>query len=143
MELRTGCDLVVVDEVARSVEKFGARYLTRVFTDREVAESAGAAQSLAGRFAGKEAVLKVLRMPPETAFAWTDVEIVRERPQGLRVHLRGAPAQAAAAAALGGIAVSISHEGGYAMGVAVCAVGQWAAGGGSPEGPVPGNERGR
>jgi phosphopantetheine--protein transferase-like protein len=59
-----GIDLVDVRDVARSVERFGARYLSRVYTDAEIAyaqaakETRGVASRLGARFAAKEATLK-------------------------------------------------------------------------------------
>ena len=70
--LRVGMDLVSVDEVAASVDHFGDRYVTRLFTPHEIetcrTDGPGArvatryaVDSLAARFAAKEAVVKVLQ----------------------------------------------------------------------------------
>ena len=64
--LRVGVDIVGVSEVAQSLDRFGARYVRRVFTDAE-AEYCGAvtgraaAARFAARFAAKEATFKALR----------------------------------------------------------------------------------
>jgi holo-[acyl-carrier protein] synthase len=63
--LRVGTDLVNVDEVAASIERFGDRYLSRIFTSQETAACSGpngpSAERLAARFAAKESVVKVLQ----------------------------------------------------------------------------------
>ncbi len=72
--IRVGVDVVAVSDVAESVDRFGDRYLDRIFTPHEVAycrseHGSGrgtqgySAESLAARFAAKEAVVKVLRPP--------------------------------------------------------------------------------
>ena len=58
---RTGCDLQRVDHVSDALRDFGARYLDRVYTAAEQDSlQRGGAASLAARFAGKEAVLKLI-----------------------------------------------------------------------------------
>src|SRR5689334_18665667 len=77
--MRVGIDLARVDETARSLERFGERYLKRLFTAREVADCtatpAQAPARLAARFAAKEAAIKVLR--PERWIDWRSIEVVR------------------------------------------------------------------
>ncbi|GGL12561.1 phosphopantetheinyl transferase (holo-ACP synthase) [Curtobacterium luteum] len=59
--IRTGTDLTAVDDVVRGIATHGERYLARIFTDRERADSGDDPERLAARFAGKEAVVKLLR----------------------------------------------------------------------------------
>ncbi len=67
--IRIGCDVHPISEIAESIELFGERYLARVFTPVERAQTDGpmALERLAGRFAAKEAVLKVLQVPSTTS----------------------------------------------------------------------------
>ena len=64
--VRVGIDLVMVSRISESLERFGDRFLRRVFTDCEIAYAAAApahtAQRLAARFAAKEATIKALRV---------------------------------------------------------------------------------
>jgi holo-[acyl-carrier protein] synthase len=60
MILRTGVDLIEIDRVGEVVRRHGDRYLDRVYTAAELDQARGNAQSLAGRFAAKEAVAKAL-----------------------------------------------------------------------------------
>lgn len=118
-EIRIGCDLQEVAAVERALAAFGDRYLRRVYTAGERADTAGsdAPRRLAARFAAKEAVLKVLRPAPTDAVPWTDIDI-RSSARGPRVVLRGSAARLAAQAGLGPLDVSLSHEGPLALAIA-------------------------
>jgi holo-[acyl-carrier protein] synthase len=123
--VRVGVDLASVAEVAASIDRYGDRYLRRLFTPAEIADAAGVpsvqASRLAARFAAKEAVLKVLR-PGVDVPAWTDIE-VRRHPDGwcsLRLH--GEARRAASRAGLGPWAVSMSHEAHMAVAVVIATV---------------------
>ena len=74
-----GVDIVKVERVAHSIEEYGERYLTRVFTkeEREYCEGRAKRRSehYAGRFAAKEAALKCLGTGWSKGIAWTDVSI--------------------------------------------------------------------
>jgi len=120
--VRVGTDIVDVEEVAASVERFGDRYLRRIYTDRELAYCTGnrvPAEHLAARFAAKEATIKILRPTAGDALAWRTIEVVRA-PEGW-CHLRliaGARA-AATRAGVDELEVSLSHEARYATAVVV------------------------
>ncbi|WP_241383831.1 holo-ACP synthase [Rhodococcus sp. CH91] len=117
---RIGCDVVTVREVARSIDRFGDRYLRRLFTEHElsVCTGPGRAQRLAARFAGKEAVMKVLR-PRDHAVPWRSIEIHRENWGGCTVELTGNAAALARDEQLTDLQVSISHEPEYAIATVV------------------------
>jgi len=108
-----GVDLVRVQDVADSVERFGSRYLDRLFTAAEQADCAGGpgvqAERLAARFAAKEAALKVLR-PEGARPAWTSIEVVRHESGACDLRLTGTAADLAAAAGITALAVSLTHE---------------------------------
>ncbi len=77
--IRTGVDLVEIARVQASAERFGDRFLTRVFTAAELAICAGRPPSLAARFAAKEAVAKALGTGVwRCGVEWTDIEILRD-----------------------------------------------------------------
>jgi holo-[acyl-carrier protein] synthase len=123
--VRVGNDVVLVADVRRSIERFGDRYLRRVFTEHELSSCEGeptvVAARLAARFAAKEAVVKVLR-PTDVRPPWTDIE-VRRAPEGacdLRLH--GLAARMADDAGISSLAVSLSHEGDIATAVVVALI---------------------
>ncbi|MGH8995497.1 MAG: holo-ACP synthase [Acidimicrobiales bacterium] len=121
-DLSVGVDLVEVAGVARSVKRFGDRYLRRVFTEHEISCCPGppqvAAASLAARFAAKEATLKVLR-PEDVRPDWRSIEVVRLPTGACKLRLRGEAAKLAVKRGLGPFALSMTHEAGMAAAVVV------------------------
>lgn len=84
MILGIGTDICDIRRIEESIEKFGDRFLTRIFTDFEQAyceSKSGKANYYAKRFSGKEAVAKALATSKSGALSWTDVE-VRNNPSG-------------------------------------------------------------
>jgi holo-[acyl-carrier protein] synthase len=120
--MRVGIDLVSVQAVRDSIAEHGEHYLRRVYTDQEVRDCSVAdgvdAERLAARFAAKEAALKVLR-PPDEGFPLTSIEVHREDDGRVGLVLAGVAAELAAKAGVGELALSISHEGGFACAVVV------------------------
>jgi holo-[acyl-carrier protein] synthase len=110
-----GVDLIRVDDISASIDRFGAAYLERVFTPEERDAAGSRPEALAGCFAGKEAVWKAIG--PEQG-SWTDIEVLGAGPSP-KVRLHGPVARAAARAGLVHWSVSISHAGGLAAAVAV------------------------
>lgn len=121
---RVGVDLAAVADVAGAVHAHGDRYLQRVYTDHELATCRTGdglrCESLAARFAAKEAVVKLLE-PPDVRPPWHDIEVRKEPSGACTIRLHGAAARMAADQGLHGIALSMSHEGGMAVAVAVAA----------------------
>ena len=77
-----GIDLVEVGRIKRAHNRWGERFLRRVFTASERAYSMRKAhpeQSLAARFAAKEAVLKAIGTGLSGGIRWTDVEVTNDR----------------------------------------------------------------
>ncbi|HEY9070300.1 MAG TPA: holo-ACP synthase [Candidatus Ozemobacteraceae bacterium] len=77
MILGVGIDLVEHERFARSVERFGDRFLARIFSERELAEGRERQRNLQGwaaRFAAKEAVFKALGFPG--FMAWRQIELL-------------------------------------------------------------------
>src|SRR5438445_5736332 len=96
--MRVGIDLVRVSRVAASLERFGERFLRRVFTPAEIAYATASpsltAERLAARFAAKEAAVKALGLA-ETGVGWRQLEVVRQ-PSGMcQLSLHGAALDAA------------------------------------------------
>jgi len=127
--LRVGMDLVSIDEVVDSVSRFGDRYLERVYTPHEI-DSCGCrtsgsahtdrvvAQSLAARFAAKEAVMKVLR-PVEVQLDWRSIEIHQMAGGWCQIRLSGQAAAMAAESGIDELTVSLTHEASVAGAVVV------------------------
>lgn len=74
--LVVGVDVIARERVVQAYERFGERFLHRVFTDRELAEAGGRIEKLVSRFAAKEAASKALGTGIGQ-IAWREMEIQR------------------------------------------------------------------
>jgi holo-[acyl-carrier protein] synthase len=91
----TGIDLVECARIQRSVDRFGDRFLHRVFTDGEIEYSMSMkfpARHLAARFAAKEAVSKAFGTGIGKAMGWRDIDI-RKKPSGEPFLVLSGPAE--------------------------------------------------
>ena len=108
-----GIDLVETTRIKRLHDQHGKHFLDRVFTPAEQAYCAANPkryfEHLAGRFAAKEAVLKVLGTGWRGGIAWTDVEVVKSASGQPGIHLTGECARIAAEIGIVRWHVSISH----------------------------------
>ena len=80
MNLKTGIDLIEIPRLRAALERFGERFLERIFTPHEIAECRGRAEALAACFAAKEAASKALGTGIGP-IGWREVE-VRHHPSG-------------------------------------------------------------
>jgi holo-[acyl-carrier protein] synthase len=117
-DVRIGCDIHPVAETAASIERFGDRYLHRIFTDHELAQCAGDVERLTGRFAAKEAVLKVLQPQPDDAVPLKTIEVRSSTSGAPFVSLSGPASALAARNGIDRIDISVSHDAGLGMAVA-------------------------
>ena len=118
--IRTGVDIIEIERVARAIERHGARFYSRFFTEREVEDSRWQAAALAARFAAKEAVAKALGTGIGVV-AWTEIEIIRGPQRQPELRLHGTAARLAAELGLSEWAVSLSHTHQHAVAFAVAA----------------------
>lgn len=85
-----GLDATDIGRIADTIERYGARFLNRIFTDGEVAYCSRRrvpAIHFAGRFAAKEAAMKALGTGHSRGVLWRDVEVVRRGgPPQLQFH---------------------------------------------------------
>jgi len=112
-----GIDIIKVDRIRAAIERFGDRFWRRVLTEGEHRYVRNRPENFAGRWAAKEAVSKVLGLGVR-GVGWRDIEIVRLPTGAPSVQLSGRAAVRAEQLGMGRIAVSISHEGDYAVAVA-------------------------
>lgn len=119
MAQRVGIDLTSVSAVRDAVAEHGDRYLRRVYTATELADCGGDAARLAGRFAAKEAAIKVLRPDASTPLPWTDIEVVREPGGHVELRLTGLAAEQAAREGLAEFSLSLTHEADAACAVVI------------------------
>ena len=85
-----GLDATEIERVANMIERYGDRFLRRVFTDGEIAycqRKRDFSSSFAARFAAKEAAMKALGTGHSRGVFWTGIEVVRRHgPPQLRFH---------------------------------------------------------
>jgi holo-[acyl-carrier protein] synthase len=112
-----GIDIIKVARIAAALQRFGARFPRRVLTDAEDRYVRNRPENFAGRWAAKEAVSKVLGLGVR-GVGWRDIEIVRLATGQPSVRLHGRARARAEQLGMGRIAVSISHEGEYAVAIA-------------------------
>ena len=112
-----GIDIIKVERIRRSLERFGARFSRRVLTPTEQAYVRDRPETFAGRWAAKEAVSKVLGLGVR-GIGWKDIEIERLPTGQPAVRLHGRAARRAEQLGMDRIALSISHESDYAVAIA-------------------------
>jgi phosphopantetheine--protein transferase-like protein len=112
-----GIDIIKVDRIRATLERFGARFTRRVLTPAEQRYVRDRPETMAGRWAAKEAVSKVLGLGVR-GIGWRDIEIERLPTGQPAVRLHGRAAARAEQLGMGRIAVSISHESDYAVAIA-------------------------
>lgn len=118
-----GIDLAEVDKIQQMLDKWGDTFLRRVYTDAELEQARrkkkSFAQSLAGRFAAKEAVMKTLKTGWGRGIAWRDIEILNMPSGEPRVTLHGTTKHVAEELGICEIIISISDTAQYAMASAI------------------------
>jgi holo-[acyl-carrier protein] synthase len=112
-----GIDIIRVDRIRHSLARFGSRFSARVLTERERRYVRDRPETLAGRWAAKEAVSKVLGLGVR-GIGWREIEIERLPTGQPAVRLHGRAAARAAQLRMGRIALSISHEREFAVAIA-------------------------
>ena len=107
-----GLDATDIPRIADTLERYGERFLRRVFTDEEIAyckRRRNPAPHLAGRFAAKEAAMKALGTGHSRGVLWKDIEVVRAGgPPRLQLH-GGAARRAETMKVLGSL-LTITHS---------------------------------
>jgi holo-[acyl-carrier protein] synthase len=114
----TGVDLVECARIQRSIDRFGDRFLHRVFTDGEIEYSMSMkfpARHLAARFAAKEAVSKAFGTGIGKAMGWRDIDI-QKKPSGEPFLVLAGPAkELATQRGITAALVTLSHTEHHAM----------------------------
>ncbi|MBC7955455.1 MAG: holo-ACP synthase [Cytophagales bacterium] len=118
--IRVGMDVVDIRRISESIDKFGSRFVQRLFSESEISyalEGEGQApQRLAARFAAKEAAIKAFNLG-EAGVNWRDIEVQKLPNGACRLALHGRAASQAEQLGVCEIALSLSHDGDYAAAV--------------------------
>jgi len=117
-----GIDLVDFPRIEEMIKQHGERFVERVFTAAEQAYAQArknGIETLAGRFAAKEAVLKLMGTGWRGKIAWTDIEIVNNPAGQPEVNLAGEVEKIADRLGIKHISISITHTANFAIASAV------------------------
>lgn len=120
MVLGLGTDLIETRRVQESMERFGERFLERIFTVGEIAyctRKKNAAESFAARFAAKEAGAKALGTGISRGVSWKEFEVKRETSGKPTLHLSGRAAELAGMMGIQRVQLSLTHSRELAMAV--------------------------
>ena len=118
MLIGTGVDLIEIQRIAASIERYGVRFLRRVYTDQEIAycsRKRGSAESFAARFAAKEAGAKALGTGISRGVTWNEFQVEREPGGRPSLQLRGRAAVLASQLGVKTISLSLTHTAALAM----------------------------
>jgi holo-[acyl-carrier protein] synthase len=122
MVLGLGTDLIETSRVQQSIDRFGERFLERIFSAGEIAyckRKKNAAESFAARFAAKEAGAKALGTGISHGVNWKEFEVKREASGKPSLHLNGRAAELAGGMGVKRIQLSLTHSRELAMAVVV------------------------
>lgn len=117
-----GIDLVDCPRIDEMISRHGERFIDRVFTASEQAYAEGnknRTEKLAGRFAAKEAILKLMGTGWRGKIAWTDIEVINNALGQPEVTLCGEVKRIAEGLGIRHISVSITHTANFAIASAV------------------------
>jgi holo-[acyl-carrier protein] synthase len=112
MIVGTGIDIAEVPRMAAAIQRFGERFLRRVFTPGEIRycdAKANRIERYAARFAAKEAALKAIGTGWKNGVAWTDIEVRREPGGRPSIAFSGKAAEFAARLGAKRASLSLSH----------------------------------
>ena len=118
MIVGSGIDVVEIRRIQQSMDRHGKRFLDRVYTAAEQAyclSKRNSAESLAARFAAKEAGAKALGTGISYGISWLEIEVVREPSGRPTLRFQGRAAQFAERLGVVRTAVSITHTADLAM----------------------------
>ena len=123
MVLGLGTDLIETRRLQESIDRYGERFLERIFTAGEIAyclrKKKTAAESFAARFAAKEAGAKALGTGISHGVSWKEFEVRREASGRPTLHLSGRAAELAEAMGVRRIQLSLTHSRELALAVVV------------------------
>jgi holo-[acyl-carrier protein] synthase len=122
MVLGLGTDLIEIARMQQTLDRFGERFMEKVFTEGEIAycrRKKHAAESFAARFAAKEAAAKALGTGISHGISWKEIEVRREPGERPTLHLSGRAAQRAMTMGVSNIQVSLTHSRDLAMAVVI------------------------
>jgi len=118
MNLRTGVDLIEISRIEEVIARHGRHYLERIYTPAELEQCGKRTESLAGRFAAKEAVAKAFGCGIGD-IGWKEIEVLGDEQNAPILTLHGAAENLAKELGLTTWSVSISHNQSHSVAMVV------------------------
>ena len=118
MQHHIGVDIIEIERIRRAIERWGERFLNRVYTSDELRIYGHRARSLAASFASKEAVMKVLGTG-NRGVAWREIETLYHPSGKPLIKLNGRAKKEAEKLGIKEIDVSLSHSRDNAIATAI------------------------
>ena len=118
MLVGTGIDLIEIARIQKSMDRYGDRFLDRIFTPAEKAycqRKRNAAESFAARFAAKEAAAKALGTGISFGVTWLEIEVIRELTGRPTLSFHGRALRIAKRLGVAYAALSLTHTEDLAM----------------------------
>ena len=113
-QLTTGVDIIEISRVGGVLERYGQRFLRRIFTPGEIEYCRERPPNLAARFAAKEATMKALGTGIR-GVDWKDIEVIRHPSGAPSIKLHGRALARAQRLNVLEISLSLSHSREYAV----------------------------
>lgn len=113
MLVGTGIDVVEIERIAASIERYGTRFVERIFTAGEIAycqRKKNSAESFAARFAAKEAGAKALGTGIQRGITWTEIEVRRAPGDRPMLQFSGRALEMAERLGVKHVSLSITHS---------------------------------
>lgn len=104
-----GIDIIEISRVREVISRWGDRFLRRIYTAAELEYYRDRVESLAVRFAGKEAAIKALSSPGKTVI-WQEIEILSGSDGKPCINLFGLAREQALSLGLSGLKITLSHS---------------------------------
>ena len=119
--LQAGVDLVEVERIEAAIARYGEKFLSRVYTEKELTYCRGRPHELAARFAAKEAVSKLLGVGIQhrDGVQWREIQVVSDARGKPSIQLSGRAARRAEEMGLQTFALSLSHSRDHAIALIV------------------------
>jgi holo-[acyl-carrier protein] synthase len=120
MIIGVGIDIIEIDRIKKSIEKFGDLFINKIFTKTEISyceSKKNKYQHYAARFAAKEAIIKAFSISKIYGFSWHDMEIYNEPDGTPKTNIYGKMGEF-----LGddkGLQISLSHSDNYVVSYAI------------------------
>jgi holo-[acyl-carrier protein] synthase len=112
MIVGTGVDLAEVDRIQHAIERYGDRFVQRIYTPKEIAyvqRKANRYERFAARFAAKEAGMKAIGTGWRHGVRWQDFEVINLPSGRPTLHFHGVAAEFAAKLGVRQVHLSLTH----------------------------------